>query len=334
MSSIEKVVKVLRALVTGGSGFIGSYLINHLHSLGYDVCALVRREASAHSLKASGCEVRVADLKERNMLTGLLDDVDYVFHLAGEITSINKKSMWLTNVIGTRNLLEEAVNKPIKKFIYSSSIGAMGTTGKITADEGVSMEIPSGDYYSITKHDAEKLCLKYHNENKVPVVILRIPAVYGRNNALIENFYGFIKAGIMPYLGDGSALLSWVNVLDLVRFMEECSRSVYGNGEVFIVCDDNPVKMKDYIDSICTMISGRKPFWTMPIWMLHFAAFTVEMSAKVLRKKPFLTRQFINFIDEDHVCSNKKACRVLGFRPSFEDSLAGISESIKETCSI
>ncbi|MCL5986779.1 MAG: NAD(P)-dependent oxidoreductase [Actinobacteria bacterium] len=318
----------MRALVTGGAGFIGSYLIEYLISKGCKIRAIVRRESSAEILEEIGCEVVIADIKDSASLQGVMDDTDYVFHLASEITSRNKKSMWLSNVVGTENLLKESLKSKIKRFVFASSISVMGSTGGLAADEEISAAIPKNDFYSITKLEAEKLCQKYFKYHNTPIVILRFPGVYGQNNLMIERFYKFIKMGVMPYLGNGETYLSWVYLNDIVNVMEKCTDHDYCCGEIFILCDDEPVKMRDFIDSLCLYLCGRKPIWKIPTWAIKFTASIIEYSAKTLGKKPAISRYFVNYICEDHIYSNAKAKSMLGFKPSYNDSLTGIIEAI------
>jgi len=320
----------LRALVTGGSGFIGSHLINYLISKNYKIRAIVRRKSSAELLEKVGCEVVIADIKDSASLSGVMDDIDYVFHLAGEITSRNKKSMWLSNVVGTESLLKESLKSKIKRFVFASSISVMGSTGGLIADEKIAADIPKDDFYSVTKLEAENLCQKYFKDHNVPVVILRFPGVYGQNNLMIEQFYKFVKMGVMPYLGNGETYLSWVYLNDIVNVMEKCTNHNDCCGEIFILCDDEPVRMRDFIDSLCLFLCGRKPAWKIPTRAIKFMASMIECGAKILGRKPAASRYFVNYICEDHIYSNAKAKSILGFKPSYNDSLSGMIEAIKK----
>jgi nucleoside-diphosphate-sugar epimerase len=303
-------------------------LINYLISNNYKIRAIVRRKSSAEILEKIGCEVVIADIKDSASLSGVMDGIDYVFHLAGEITSINKEMMWLSNVVGTENLLKESLKSKIKRFVFASSISVMGSTGDLVANEKIVADIPKNDFYSITKLEAEKLCQKYFKDHNVPVVILRFPGVYGKNNLMIERFYKFVKMGVMPYLGNGETYLSWVYLNDIVNVMERCTNHNNCSGETFILCDDEPVKMRDFIDSLCMFLYGKKPAWRIPTQVIKFMASLIENSAKLLGKKPVVSKYFVNYICENHIYSNTKAKRVLGFKPSCEDSLSGMIESI------
>ena len=117
----------MKALVTGGTGFIGSHLVRHLCKRGYEV-SVISRLSSKNFQKIPKIKYIYADLTHMESLEALPRDFDYVFHVAALRDSAGKKKCFATNVQGTEHLLKVLFQKPnsIKKLIYVSSLGAAG----------------------------------------------------------------------------------------------------------------------------------------------------------------------------------------------------------------
>ena len=117
------------AFVTGGTGFIGVNLIEHLSRSGWDVVALHRPDSrltqlKKHPMRLVEGEIEDADSLERAMP----EDLDAVFHVAGDVSlwSGHRERQWRTNVEGTRNMVAAALAKRAKKFIHTSTVSVYG----------------------------------------------------------------------------------------------------------------------------------------------------------------------------------------------------------------
>lgn len=120
----------MKTLVTGASGFIGKHLVRTLVEQGRDVRCLVRETSNTQYLDDLGVELFYGDLLNTDSLKGIIKDVKIVYHLAGQIHSKYSRDFYKVNFDGTRNLVEECLPEKIERFVFLSSIAAVGPNRK------------------------------------------------------------------------------------------------------------------------------------------------------------------------------------------------------------
>ena len=210
-----------RVLVTGGSGFIGSHLVNRLIKEGcrevivFDKVIRSNKFHSDHGLKLVQGEItQTASLKE------IMRRVDYVFHMAvlplGACTQ-DPRACLETNVNGTFNVLEAARDARVEKIVFSSASSVYGDTDQ-TMDE--SHPLNARTMYGASKIAGEYFLRAFYDMHKLNYVILRYMNVYGpgQEGGLIMNVLKRIKSGTPPtILGDGSQSFDFVYVDDVVN---------------------------------------------------------------------------------------------------------------------
>lgn len=173
----------MNTLITGGTGFIGRALIDKLLKDEHRVTILTRDERKVDSPLNKKVEVLEADIGHLASLEKLdprLKGIDVIFHLAASLDYFgDRKKLFRVNVEGTVNLLNWAERNGIKRFIYISSIEAMGLIKKdeIPADETYSCNPISP--YGGSKLEAEKQVKSLSKEKNLSSVILRLGNVYG-----------------------------------------------------------------------------------------------------------------------------------------------------------
>lgn len=218
---------MVKALVTGGAGFIGSHLVDKLISLDYEVICIDNEFANNDkfywNLNAKNVK---ADITKYDQIKDLFNEVDYVFHLAAESrigpAIKNPSKAAEINILGTCIVLQCARENNVKKVIYSSTSSGYGL------NDFPNVETQSDDClnpYSVTKISAEKLCSMYTNMYKLPTIIFRYFNVYGER-APSRGQYApvtgiFIrqkKAGeSLTIVGDGEQRRDFIYVGDVVE---------------------------------------------------------------------------------------------------------------------
>ena len=182
-----------RVLVTGGTGFIGSHLVERLLGNGYDVTCLVRELRQVRWLQ--GMEVRLAqgDCMLPESLADAVPGVSLVFHCAGLTKGKHARDYYSVNHLGTKNLLDACArhNPGMRKFILVSSLAAAGPSGR-TAGKTTDTPHPVSDY-GRSKLLAEEETLKF--KDRFPVVILRPSAVYGPRDADVFELFRWAAKG-------------------------------------------------------------------------------------------------------------------------------------------
>jgi nucleoside-diphosphate-sugar epimerase len=220
------------ALVTGCAGFLGSHLAEALLGLGWNVAGVDSfSDYYARSLKERNAarlrgttrfELRELDLAEHE-LAGLLDGVDFVFHLAAQpgvrgSFGAGLDTYLARNVHATQRLLALATRADLKAFVYASSSSIYGDQPRypVTEDAAPAPVSP----YGATKVMTEQLAGAYWRAHGVPVVGLRYFTVYGPRQRPDMAFSRFVKCALdrrpIPVLGDGRQAREFTYVDDVV----------------------------------------------------------------------------------------------------------------------
>ncbi len=222
----------MRALITGGAGFIGSHLADLLLSEGHEVVVLDSLASGRTSnLKELGASSRLsfhqADIRNAKALKPLFDGVDWVFHMAGLadiVPSIEAPGDYFqTNVQGTLNVLECARTAGVKRLVYAASSSSYGIPEIYPTPE--TSPIQPQYPYALTKYMGEELVLHWAQTYKLPAVSLRLFNVYGprsRTTGAYGAVFGVFLAQKIhgkPFtvVGDGCQTRDFTYVSDVVR---------------------------------------------------------------------------------------------------------------------
>lgn len=201
-------MKTQNIFVTGAGGFIGSHLVEHLLSLGYNVCALVRynQENTQGYLKEaaqkypSQLDIILGDVQDAHLMQKLLSKVDILFHLAALISipySYKSPQSYVnTNIQGTFNILQAALHSQVQKVLVTSTSEVYGTAQFVPISEEHPLNAQSP--YAASKIAADQLALSFHKSFALPVVIARPFNTYGPRQsyrAVIPTIISQILAG-------------------------------------------------------------------------------------------------------------------------------------------
>ena len=262
----------MKALVTGGAGFIGSTLSERLLEQGANVRAIDAftdfyprplKERNLENLRGqAGYEFIEGDLRELD-LSAALEGITHVFHLAAQAgvrRSWGKEFQVYTglNVDSTQRLLEACATKPIERLVYASSSSVYGDEVAIPMTETALPQPVSP--YGVTKLAAEQLCHLYFVNYGVPAVSLRYFTVYGprqRPDMGFNRFFSAVLAG-QPLIqfGDGLQTRDFTFVADAVT--ATAAAAVHGvPGRVYNIGGGSRVSVREVFDLIAR-VSGRK----------------------------------------------------------------------------
>jgi nucleoside-diphosphate-sugar epimerase len=314
-----------KVLVTGGTGFVGSNLVEALVDRKYDVRCLVREGSRTSLLKNLRVELVYGDIKDKASLPSALKDVTTVFHLAGILGKwgVPNQVYWDIHVTGTRLLLESCVERGVRRFIYCSSAGVLGPIKKPPADE--SCAYAPSNAYEYAKAEAEKLVLSY--KEKLDVTIVRPEFIYGPKDKHVLGLFRSIKNRRFFIIGDGKALLHPTYIEDLNTGFILCLENHRSIGEVYLIVGERYVTVEDLVNIICQNL-GQKTSWIhIPTWIAKVFAEVSEFVGKVLKFEPPLTYSKVKFFTENRAFTYSKAERDLRYKPvKLAD---GIEKTIK-----
>jgi len=263
----------MQCLVTGCAGFIGSTLTESLLARGDHVRGVdsftdyydpARKRSHLRSASASDrFELIEADLAEVD-LAPLLDDIDVVFHLAGQpgvrVSWSDGFSLYVSrNVLATQRLLEAARSADLSRLVYASSSSVYGNAMSYPVLES---DLPRPHSpYGVTKLAAEHLCSLYAENWELPAVSLRYFSVYGprqRPDMGFSRFFAAIDAGQpIPIYGTGDQVRDFTYVGDVVAATIAAATSPLDPGTVCNVAGGAEVSVNELIPLLAE-VTGRE----------------------------------------------------------------------------
>lgn len=220
-----------RSIITGGAGFIGSNLTDHLVRIGHKVIVLDNfvsgKKKNLSHIRKQDVKIIKIDISKSKNLDKYFKGAHYVFHLAALaqiIPSIkNPKKYFKNNVIGTLRVVEAAKRAKIKKFVYAASSSCYGTPKKLPTSEKDKIDLKNP--YAATKFIGEEIVMRYASMFKMPNISLRFFNVYGprlntsgQYSAVIGNFLSQKKNNkALTIVGDGTQTRDFIHVDDLIN---------------------------------------------------------------------------------------------------------------------
>lgn len=316
----------MKTLVTGATGFIGKHLVPALLKEGKTVKCLVRLKSNTKNLETLGIELCYGDLLDKSSLEKAIEEVDVIYHLAAEVYSSKINEYYKKNVIGTKNLIDICENKNIKKFIYLSSIAAVGPNQRkdILLDEQ-SPCYPSTPYGK-SKLEAERILLKAIDSQNLPIVIIRAPIIYGPGQPnVLTRFFTEINKGKFKMIGGGNNLKSFCYIDNLIDGLILAEKIKNSTGKIYFI-SDSKVYTPNELAQIIAMEEGvtlKKQF--LPSSIASFCGILLFLLEKIF-KRYSIDLYSIKTLTLDFGCSIKKAELELGYRPKID-----IREGIRRT---
>ncbi|HWX00135.1 NAD-dependent epimerase/dehydratase family protein [Collimonas sp.] len=317
-----------KVCVTGGAGFIGKILIASLQKNGVITHVLSRKSGVDKPL----CRFFIADLShEKNNFDDFLDDVEVIYHCAGEIS--DTALMYRVHVNGTERLLEAIrqklkITKKTMHWVQLSSVGAYGPPTGDAHDIRIVTETtshaPRGQY-EITKTLSDELVMKFAEQEPLfSYTILRPSNVIGptMTNQSLSRLITMIKKGYFFYIGNRSAISTYIHVDDVVSALMLCASDVRARGEIFNLSND--CKLSDIVKNVADDTKIKPPTLCVPEKSLRFI---IKLFSFLVRGP--LTSERIDALVKRTNYPAKKIENMLGFVPRIEIPSA-IVEMFKE----
>lgn len=251
-------------MVTGGAGFIGSYLTDTLLEKGNEVIVYDnfddyyagKKKNLKNATRSRRFKLIEADILDYKRLAASMGDIDIVFHLAAQPgVRFSANNPWKTNKVnveGTLNVMLSAKENDVCKVVFASSSSVYGDAKYLPWDEKHSTSPIS--VYGVSKLAAEKYCQTFHQSYQLPIVMLRYHTVYGprqRPDMAVRIFTEALSRDRSPIIyGNGKQTRDFTYISDVIEgtiHAAECEESV---GEIFNIGSGTRVTVEKVIEII------------------------------------------------------------------------------------
>ena len=330
-------MKYTRTLVTGGTGFIGSHLVEELLKQGRNVRVLALPQPLAPIelenlalIKDKGAEIVYGDLRKTKSLWPAVKGIDSVFHLGGisRPMKIPRREYYNTSTYGTENILEIARQNNIKKFVHVSSVSVLGVSPDGHPLKEDEFQKKDSDY-GLSKFQGEKRALKYYRKYNFPVVVIRPCLVYGPRCLVRLIMFLFVKKRLFPLFNGGRARMEFCYVDNVIHALLLAEKNDDVIGEVFNITDGQSYPIKTVLSTIAKELGISSPFINAPVWIGKLAGLTSEFISGIIGVYPPFSRTAADWMSQDrNIYDCTKAKKVLGYCPKVSLEL-GIKKSVE-----
>jgi dihydroflavonol-4-reductase len=321
-------------LITGASGFIGSFLVEEGLKQGFQVYAGIRSSSSREYLQDERIHFLEFDFTNREKLAETLmackkDNIrfQYVVHNAG-LTKVKRKAdFYNVNCLNTINFIEALIETGMvpEKFLFVSSLAAFGPGNPDTGAPVLLTDEPKPiELYGKSKLEAEKYITSLKD---FPWLIVRPTGVYGPKEKDYFVFFQTINRGMEPYIGFKKQILTFIYVRDLVRLIYLALDSPHKNRAWF--ASDGNEYPSELFASITKRALGKKTFrFTVPLFLVKAIAVTGENIAGLWNSIPTLNTDKYNVLKSTNWrCEVTSLEKDLGFKAEY-DLEKGVAETL------
>ena len=312
----------MKILITGASGFIGSFIVEEALRRGFETWAVVRKSSSRAFLQDERIHLIELNLSSEEQLTAQLKDYqfDYVIHAAGVTKSLHKEDFFRINTEGTKHFVRAllATQNNLKRFVYISSLSIMGAIREQQPYQEIREEDEAmpNTAYGKSKLDAEQWL---DTIKDLPYVILRPTGVYGPRERDYFMMAKSIKAHTDFAVGFKQQDITFVYVTDVVQAVFlACEKGV--TGRRYFLSDGEVYQSSTFSNLIRKELGN--PWWiriTAPLWVLRIVTFCGEYIGKMTGKVTALNNDKYNIMRQRNWrCDIEPARRELGYEPQVK----------------
>ena len=321
----------MKILITGASGFIGSFIVEEALKRGFETWAAVRKSSSREWLQDERIHFIELNLSSKEQLVEQLrgQDFDYVVHAAGVTKCLNKADFRRINTEGTKNLAEAIleVGMPLKRFVFISSLSIFGAIKEQQPYEEIrESDTPQPN----TEYGRSKLAAEQYLETlhaRLPYIILRPTGVYGPR----EKDYFIMAKSIQGHsdfaVGYRRQDITFVYVKDVVQAVF-LALDHGENGRKYFLSDGQVYQSSTFSDLIHEELG--RPWWiriTAPVWVLRIVTFFGEYIGRITGKVTALNNDKYNILKQRNWrCDIRPAIDELGYHPQYQ-----LEQGVKET---
>ena len=314
-------------LVTGATGFLGSALVTELVKQGQPIRILARDERKAREQFGDAITIMGGEITDEAQVQQAVDGATTIYHFAGRLyhPSTPAHLYYRTHVEGTRILLDACQGQSqLQRIVHCSTTGVHGVTGKTPAAEDAPFA-PTNPYEA-TKLEGELLALKAHEEQGLPISVVRPGLVYGPGDLHLLGFFASIKKGRPCLIDGGKALIHPIYIDDMTNAFLLCAESPRAIGHSYNIAGDHPVSFRELATAIARALGKPLPGGDLPLWLANVASNIFALIPGIKGENAPLTRSRVQFLTNSRVYDIGRARTELGFA-----STVALEEGMRRT---
>jgi UDP-glucose 4-epimerase len=317
----------MKALVTGGTGYIGSHVVDLLLERGHHVRLFSRESELPVRLADKDVSLFSGDLRYPESLSRAMKGMDVLYHI-GEIRNTTRRAA-KQNVHHVERAINHLAPSGIKRFVFISSISVAGIPSRTPADEDTAPMVTLMDHYTWYKERCERLLAERVAGAEYAVV--RPGVVYGPGSRHLGSLISAIdrigSIGI-PFIGKGDNIAPLIHVRDIARAAYLAGIERGAAGQVFNITDGLRHSWSDFFNAIAGALNKKMRILSLPPLLLGVPAQFLDVLSGLFRIRLSL-KAYVQYVTTDLLFDNSKAQRLLNWKPEYT-MIEGIEEMIQE----
>ncbi|WP_342773057.1 NAD-dependent epimerase/dehydratase family protein [Paenibacillus flagellatus] len=323
----------MKALVTGGTGFLGKRLASALRDNGWDVAVLARQTAEREELRRQDIRFVQGDIRDAEGVEAACAGQDAVFHCAALSASWGPYSAFYdANVRGTEHVVAGCRKHGVSRLIHVSTPSVyFGSSHRVNVRESDPLPARQASPYAATKRLAELRVLDACALG-LPAVIIRPRALFGPGDrSILPRLLEANATRGIPLIDGGKALIDLTfvdNAVDAMLLGQAAPASAVGG--IYNISNGEPMPFASAVDRLFALLRQPVRYKPMPFAAAYAAAALMELAARALpgKREPLLTRAMAGMIGRSQTLDIGAARRDLGYAPtvSVEAGMSAYAE--------
>lgn len=327
----------MRALITGASGLVGSYVAERMLADGWSVRALVREPSRAAWLGRSSIELRAGDILSRDSFVSAAEACDVIVHSAAAVVVRGGWEAYrVPNLEGTRNAIAAAEDAGAR-LVQVSSVAVYGPEARYAAGDGKCTEdtpllpLPERAHYARSKRESEAMVLEAHAARRIWATAVRPDVIYGvRDRQFVPRVAKALRFGFAPLVNGGTSTLAIVHAANVADGIVRAARLDAAGGRAYNLANDFAVTMAEFIRMAGEGLGRRIRAMRVPFPVARAVARVASTFAALAlgRSAGVMARSALDFVARDNPFSSDRARRELGWNPRVRPEV-GIPEAFR-----
>jgi nucleoside-diphosphate-sugar epimerase len=307
----------MKTFVTGGSGFVGHYMIQMLCARGDEVIALARSEQAARQVTQLGAKAVRGDLLDEQAMIRGMQDCNVVFHIAGFLSIWGQyKDFYKTNVIGTECTLAAAQMANIPCFVQVGAAASVFDHQSLSQiDESYPLKQPEFSPYIATKSIAEQRVIAA-NRPGFRTAVVRPSWIWGNGDHVLPQLVTAVKTGQFIWIDQGKYPYMTTHVINVCHGAILAAERSPG-GQAYFLSDGDVVQFRRWVTTLLQTAGVKSGRLSIPRWVAWNVAGLMETIWRMTSRKgiPPITRTMVRLIGQELTFTDSKAREELGYTP-------------------